>query len=123
MQDVLRDFVIPKLKNNPNYERCLGIFLITNGTDVLPREENITITTKEDLIVTAFSDKNKTILFEINGKLFVSLYAHIYVPTVDKQSLMNAIPFDEIYTYNGELYFEVYDALQRIAMNYLEKYI
>ena len=122
-QQVLTDFVIKRLKESPNYKYCLAVYLIGNEIDELTVDESIIKTTKEDLIVSAFSDKNKAMLFEFNGKLVVSLYSHTYVPTLDKRTLMKAIPFDEICSYDGNLYFESYDALQRIAMINLEKFI
>ena len=122
-QQVLTDCVLKKLRNSPNYKYCMAVYLLSDGNDEYEVEENVIKTTKENLIVTAFADNNKIKLFEFNGSCIVSLYSHTYVPKVEKAILLKAIPFDEICSYNGDLYFDSFDALQRIAMINLENLI
>ena len=101
----------------------MAIYLLGDEKDELDVENGIIKTTKEDLIITAFKDKNKAMLFEFNGKCIVSLYSHVYVPKVSKVELTKAIPFDSICAFSGDLYFNSFDALQRIAMINLENLI
>lgn len=121
--DVIKEFVISKLKNSPNFKYCLAIYLLTDDTVSYDIDASVTKITKEELIASAFSDRNKAILFDFSGKYIVSLYSHNYSPTADKNTLISAIPFDEICTYEGDLYFDSFDALQKIAMKNLENII
>jgi len=123
IQEILNKYVIKRLKSSKSFKYCLGIYLLGDDKNEYIVDDDIIKSTKENLIVSAFSDTNKAKLFEFNGKCIVSLYSHIYTPRVDKASLMKAIPFDEICTYNGDLYFDSFDALQRIAMINLENMI
>lgn len=123
VQEVINDYVLKNLKKRPNFKYCLAIYLLGDDKNELTVESEIIKTTKEIMIVSAFSEANKAMLFDINGKLVVSIYSHTYIPTVDKNALMSAIPFDEVCTYEGDLYFDCFDALQRIAMKNLENLI
>ncbi len=123
VQQVLTEHVIKKLRNSSNFKYCMATYLLGDDNDEYVVDEDIIKITKENLIVAAFEDKNKAKLFEFNGKCIVSLYSHTYTPNADKSILMNAIGFDESCTYNGDLYFDSFDALQRIAMKNLENII
>ena len=53
----------------------------------------------------------------------MSLYSHIHIPDVDIDTLCKAIKFDEVYTLRGDLYYETFEALKRIARLNIEKVI
>lgn len=122
-QQVLTEYVIKKLKNTSSFKYCLATYLLGDDNDEYVVDTDIIKTTKESLIVSAFEDKNKAKLFEFNGKCIVSLYSHTYTPQAEKSLLLKAIPFDEVCTYSGDLYFDSFDALQRITMKNLERII
>ena len=120
---VLTNYVIKRLKNSPNYKYCTAIYILGNDVEKFDVDDSLIKTTKEDLIVSANADKSKAILFEINDKYIVSLFSHTYATSVDKNTLLKAIPFDEIRTFTGDLYFDSFDSLQKIAMQNIEKLI
>ena len=122
-QEVFDSFVLKRLYSSDNFRHCMAIYLIGDTGDELVVGEGVTKISKELLIATAFADKNKLKLFDFNGKYIMSLYSHIHHPTVGLTALTKAIPFDEICTYQGDLYFESFEALERITKINLESVI
>lgn len=122
-QEVLTDFVIEHIRNSANYKYCTSIYLIGDKNNIYTVDEDIIKTTKEELIAYSLADKNKIKLFDFNGKYIMSLYSHLHVPTCSKEQLLKAIPFDEICSFQGDLYFEAFDALQMISKENLIKII
>ena len=122
-REVLERFVIKRLKQSESYKYCMAIYLLGDDKDEFVVDKEIIKTTKEMLIATSLVDKNKLKLFDFNGTHIMSLYSHLHIPTVGKAELTQAIPFDEICTFQGDLYFDTFDALQKIAMINLESHI
>lgn len=122
-QEVFDKYVINRIRNSESFKYCMAIYLLDNSENELFVDSEIIKTSKEELIATSLSNPKKTILFEFNGKYIISLYSHLQFPSVDKELLCKAIHFDEIYYFEGDLYFEAFDSLKRIAMNNLESLI
>lgn len=120
---VLNELVIPRVKNHPSFKYCMAIYLLGNDLDELTVSEDVIKISKEDMIAQALADENKIRVFDFNGKYIVSLYSHIYYPTVSLEALCNALPVDEVLTYRGDLYYECFDALTFVTKNNLEDMI
>lgn len=123
VQQILSDHVIKKLKNCQSFKYCTSVYVLCDSNDSYDVGEDITVTTKERLIVDAIAHKDKAMLFEFNGKCLVSLYSHVYQPKVSKDELIKAIPFDEFRCYDGDLFEIFIDSIQRIATKRLEDVI
>ena len=122
-QDVLVENVISRIKSNPNHKYCMAIYLINGKDDCFVLDNDIINVNKEEIIAESLAVKNKTSLFDFNGKLIMSLYSRIHIPDVDIDTLCKAIKFDEVYTLRGDLYYETFEALKRIARLNIEKVI
>ena len=99
----------------------MRIFLI-NG-DTVKTTDEITKTTKEDLIISTLMKADKTILFEINNNCTMVLYGHIHHTELDKRELCKLFDFDEVITLQGNLYYESFNALQVLTRKYIEEII
>ncbi|MBE6673743.1 MAG: hypothetical protein E7596_01395 [Ruminococcaceae bacterium] len=119
-QDVLTNYVIKRVKSSPNFKYCMAIYLLGAENDNFVIDDDIIMINKEDLIAKSFADKNKTILFDFNDKYIMSLYSNIHYTTADKETICKVFNFDSIYTFRGNLYYESFDALTRIAKMNIE---
>ena len=122
-QEVFDSCVLDEIKNSPEYQYCLAIYLCGLNIDEIETDDTVIKTTKGEIIVEAYKDESKIMLFEINGRLILSTYSHVSFPTVTKEALSEAIPIHEVLTFAGELYFETFNALCNISARNLEKII
>ena len=122
-QVVLVENVLHRIRSNPNHKYCMAIYLINGENDGFVLDDDITMVNKEEIIAESLAFKDKTTLFDFNGKLVMSLYSHIHIPNVDIDTLCKAIKFDEVYTLRGDLYYETFESLKRIARLNIEKVI
>lgn len=122
-QEVLDEYVMPHIRNSSNYKYCTSIFMLGDTNNALTVDSDVIKSTKEDLIAYSLADKHKIKLFDFNGRYIMSLYSHIHYPKVPKELLLKAIPFDEIISFQGDLYFDAFDALQLVSKEKLEEII
>ena len=114
-QDVFDNYVLDEIKSNPNFKFCLAIYLSGINIDEILTDDTVIKASKEEIIVHSLMDKNKIMLFEFDNKLILSIYSHIHYPQADKKSLYDAMPIHELISFTGGLYFETFDALNRIT--------
>ncbi len=122
-QDVLTNYVIKRVKSSPSYKYCMAIYLLGAENDNFVLDDDIILINKEDLIAKSLVDKNKTILFDFNDRCMMSLYSNIHYTSADKETLCKVFKFDAIYTFRGDLYYEAFEALTRIAKINIESII
>ena len=122
-QEVI-EIVLNRVYENPHYKYCMAIYLLGDDNEELNVPDNVIRTTKEHLIATSLADESKIRLFEFDGeKCILSLYSHLQYPKVSKDEICKIIKIDELYTFSGNLFFESFEALQKIAIINLENII
>lgn len=122
-QEVLDKYVMPRIRTSLSYKYCTAIYMLGDENNTLSVDSDVIKSTKENLIAYSLADKNKMKLFDFNGKYITSLYSHLHYPTVSKDLLLKTIPFDEICSFQGDLYFDTFNALQLLAKEKLEELI
>ncbi len=123
VQEVFDNYVIKRLKTSPTYKFCMSIYLSGIDIDEIIVDDTVRKATREELIAESFIDNNKIMLFNFNTKYILSIYSHIYTPTVDIDTLSQSIPIHDYLSFQGDLYNETFDALQRLTSNNIEKII
>lgn len=123
MQEVLDKNVLRRIRTSPSYKYCMAIYLIGDENDNFVVDSDVIKTTKEELIALSLADKDKLSLFEFNGKCMMSLYYHLHKSDTDTASLCKIIPFDNVYTFEGNLYYDAFESLKRIAITNIENII
>ena len=119
-QDVLDTYVLKKARERDDKEFCMAIYLLGAEKGEFVLTDDVILTTKEELIAKSMSNDSLTKLFVFNGQCIMSLYSHIHLSSLSKEELCKAINFHEILTFNGELYFESFEALKYAAIKNLE---
>lgn len=122
-QDVLTNHVLKRVKSSPSYKYCMAIYLLGAENDNFVLDDDIILINKEDLIAKSLADKNKAILLDFNGKCILSLYSNIHYTSADKETICKVLSFDSIYTFRGDLYYDSFEALTRIAKMNIESII
>jgi hypothetical protein len=134
------DFVIiPRLSMQANveilYKRfkskhdfgkyCIDVFASCSNELIKYLTKTTKIMSKEEIILTCLSEKDKAILFKLGNKYSMSLYSHIQIPQkgIGEKILHKAIKFDKIYKFSHELYDGIFLALEKHSLKQLDKLI
>lgn len=97
---------------------CIEIFANCNDDTALLLPKNVVRTTKENIILSSLSEKDKVILFKLGDKLALSAYNHIHFPKkgVGEITANKVLDIDKTYTFCEQLYDGLFLAMQRYSL-------
>ena len=122
-QDALTDLIENNIKRISCYNYCLKIFVSCDNIDEFHPIDDVVFTNINHLIATAYSDNNRSQLFEINDICILSLYSHIHTTSESAENVIKLLSFDDIYTFQGNLHFEKLNSLKIIVQRLIKKLI
>lgn len=125
--------IIENIKNMLNYlgrkqvfgKYCIKIFINCELKLENLKNDKISFMSKEDIIINCLSDKDKMILFTLNGKNYISAYDHLHYPQkgIGEKTILKALHIDKHYTFSDELYEGIFLSLSKYAYDNLHKLI
>ena len=96
-----------------DYKNCVGVFMDFANPNPPRIPKNFIKMHKDEIIINAFNDEEKIILFKTNDKLIISVYGKLIYSNDTIDDAKKALPIDEIYEISNDSYELLFKAMAK----------
>ncbi|MBQ7760780.1 MAG: hypothetical protein IJ400_01880 [Clostridia bacterium] len=117
-------YAIETIRKREHHKYCRSIFLTGDSLEEITPDNDIEVTSIEELILKAYSNEDKIYYIKFYDNCYISAYSHIHKTDKSFDYSKKVLPFDQYIEVTDEnKYVSILGALKLITDKLIEKYL
>lgn len=117
-------YMLNNLRKMDAHKYCRSIYLAGDNLEEIKPDVDVITTSVEELILSAYVDKDKVYYIKLKDKCYVSVYSHTHETDMSYKYVQKVLPIDEYIEITEEnKYIIIFESLKRLTDKLIEKYI